>query len=687
MQFFQSHYLIFLWVVPAAVLIHLFSRRIWEARMKRFGDRITIEKKMIPLYRKTHWRTRTVLICLVFLFSVLALARPQWGEEKKKVQRKGVDLIFLMDTSLSMLAEDIKPNRAEKSKMSIKTFVRSLKGDRVGMVAFAGSSFLQAPLTLDYAAFFLFLDGISVGYIPDPGTSLTKAIGLAVRSFPKEQTKHKAVILFTDGEDHEGGIEEAIHAAKESGTRIYTIGVGTEEGDPIPLKDENGRKSGFKKDRQGQVVVTKLNKPLLEKIASETGGIYLPSTPGEDEIALVLKHLETLGERQFKERMVSEKEDHYQIFILFAFLCLILEMLVRTRQKAPKESFRGLLPAAFIFFLFTGFIDTPRTLNEKGNAEFEQKKYQTALENYRKAQVKNPEDPVILYNLAAGLYQNQEYQEARKHLETAISKTKDPDLKAKALYNYGNTLYRLGDFEKSIDAYKKALEINPDDKDAKYNLEFLQKSKNSFEKQDQDRQKESQKQDQKQNQQQQQQNQQQQQQNQQQKDPNQQNQQQPQDQQGQDQKDQQDQKGDQDNQNQGQSQEQKDDQQDNKQDPNQQPEQPQGDQNEEKQDQQPDQGDQQEQPAQPEPQDQGEPQPASPDQEQPGEMPNEQAQPEEESMGQQESDTPQKAPLQGQMTKDNALRILDAMKDSEKELQDLRRPPVEHKEMPPAKDW
>lgn len=688
MQFFHAHYFMFLWAIPLIIAVHLFSRRLWESRMRRFGDKLTVEKKLIPLYRKSHWRARTILLALVFLFSILALARPQWGEEKKKVQRKGVDLIFMMDTSLSMLAEDIKPNRAQKSKMEIKSFVRSLKGDRVGMIAFAGSSFLQAPLTLDYAAFFLFLDGIEVGYIPDPGTSLSKAIGMAIRSFPKEQTKHKAVIVFTDGEDHEGGIDEVIKAAKESGTRIYTIGVGSEEGDPIPLKDESGRKSGFKKDRAGQVVVTKLNKPLLEKIASETGGVYLPSTPAENEVELVLKHLETLGQRQFKERMVAEKEDHYQIFILIALLFLLMEMMVRVRQKPPKDSFRGILPALMMFVLFSGFIDTSRSLNEKGNAEFEQKKFQTALENYRKAQVKNPEDPVILYNLAAGLYQNQEYQEAKKHLETAIAKTKDPELKAKALYNYGNTLYRLGDFEKSIESYKKALEINPDDKDAKYNLEFLQKSKNNFEKQNQDKQNESQKQDQKQNQQQQQKNEQQQQQNQQQKDPNQKNQQQPQDQQGQDQKDQQDQKGDQDNENQGESQEKKDDQQDNKQDPNQDPKDQQGDQNEDKQDQQPDQGEeQQEEPVQPEPKDEGEPQPASPDPEQSGEQPNEQSPQEEQSMGQENQDSQQRAPLQGQMTKDNALRILDAMKESEQELQDLRRPPAEHKDMPPAKDW
>ena len=563
-----------------------------------------------------------------------------------------------------------------------------------------------------------------------------------MRSFPKDDMKHKALILFTDGEDLQGGMDEAIKAAKESGVRIYTIGVGTEEGDPIPLKGESGRKSGFKKDRAGQVVVTNLDKALLQKIATETGGVYLPSTPGEDEVEYVLKHLESLGQKQFKERLISEKEDHYQIFVFLALFFLLLEMMVRVTGKKGQGSARGVLPVLLLFFLFTGFLDTARSLNEKGNSEFEQKKYQTALENYRKAQVKNPEDPVVLYNLAAGLYQTQQYQEAKKNLETAIAKPKDPELKAKALYNYGNTLYRLGDFDKAIDSYKKSLEIKPDDQDAKYNLEFLQKSKNRMEKENQDRQKQSNKQDKKQNQDQQQ-NQQNQQQKQDQKKDQQQNQgqNQPQDQQGQGQQGQQgDQKQDQ---NQDQKQDQKQDQQKDQQDQQNQQNQDQqnkqdqqqgqqGQRDDQKQDQKKDEGDQQDQQPKPkddgqpeeakpkdgqgeepqdkpedqqgdqpdqqqgdqpqdqpsEPQDQGQPQQASPEDQQ-GDQPGEQGEQTEQSAGKEENpQSKQKAPLQGQMTKENALRILDAMKDGEKDLQDLRKPPPEQRqEVPPEKDW
>ena len=178
---------------------------------------------------------------LAILCFVLAFARPQWGDEKRTAQRKGVDIIFMVDTSLSMLAEDIRPNRLEKAKFEIETFIRNLRGDRIGMVTFAGSGFLQTPLTLDHAAFLLFLDAVQVGFLPDPGTSLVQAIHLAIRAFPQKELKYKALILFTDGEDHEGEIEKAIEEAKQANVRIYGIGLGSAEGEPIPLKNEVGK--------------------------------------------------------------------------------------------------------------------------------------------------------------------------------------------------------------------------------------------------------------------------------------------------------------------------------------------------------------------------------------------------------------------------------------------------------------
>lgn len=715
MQFFKPEAFIYLWVLPLLAAVFWLSAVLWKQRVARFADPVTVQSKLLPHLRRHFLRTRFLLLAMVFILSITALARPQWGEAKKKVERKGVDIIFMLDTSLSMLAEDNKPNRLKKAKIEIKNFVHSLKGDRIGMVAFAGSSFLQAPLTLDYSAFFLFLDAVDVGYIPDPGTSLLNAVELGIKSFPDQDVKHKAIILFTDGEDHSGGeLSSMIDMAKEKNVRIYTVGMGSEEGEPIPLKDQYGRQMGYKKDRAGQVVITKINKKNLEMLASETGGVFFQSTPSEQEVQLIIKHLSTLGKRQFKERIVTEREDHFQVFLIFGFLLLLLEMLVQRHAKKRLIQVMGLL---LCFFCFTGFIDTTSSLNEKANELYEQKKYDSALENYRKAQVKSPDNPNVLYNLATALYQTQQYQEAKKHYETVIQKAEDVQLKEQALYNYGNTLYRLGEFDKAIKAYEEALELVPEDEDAKYNLEFLQKTKNKFEKENQNQQQENQNQ-QDQKQQQQDQNQQNQQQQQQQKqDQNQQNQNQ-QDQQQQQNQNQQNQ------QNQQQNQDQQQDQQDQKgggeqdQEQEQKPEDEQGEQEKEQQDQQQDQqeqeggdqekeqdkpesspeGDQQDEqqepqneegdqeaPARPEEEQGEDEQPAQPDQgpERPQPMP--------EQRGPQDAPQPSgeggRAPLQGQMTMDNALRILDALKDSEKDLQDLRRPAPDKNPAVVLKDW
>ncbi|MBU9889343.1 MAG: VWA domain-containing protein [Candidatus Omnitrophica bacterium] len=662
MQFYKPEYLIYLWLAPAVLLLFGLSRALWRRRLRKLIQERALLTKLVQGYRGAEWTSRAVLTTLAVLCLVVALARPQWGDEKRSVQRKGVDIVFLVDTSLSMLAEDIKPSRIEKAKFEVQTFVRNLRGDRVGMVTFAGSGFLQTPLTLDHAAFLLFLDAVQVGFLPDPGTSLAQAIHLALRAFPQKELKYKAMVLFTDGEDFEGGLDASLAAAKEAGVRIYAIGLGSSEGEPIPLKNERGERSGFKKDRGGQMVLTKLNAPLLEKVAKETGGIYLPGTPGEKEVDLILKHLRAWGEQQFSEKTVVEKEDQYQVFLVFAFILLVLEMLVRRRDRKAA----AWLGCFFAFFAFSGFWEPPQTTIKKGNEHYEEKRYQSAIEAYRKVQVRDPDAPEVRYDLGTALYKTDAHQEAAQHLEAA-TKTEDPELQARAYYNFGNAQYRLGNFEKAIDAYKKTLDLDPSDEDAKYNLEFLQKKKSAFEKKDQERKKNN------------------------------------------DQKDQQQQpqSGQQDQQNQGQGQQDQQSQgQQGKQDPQdssqeeQDPQQSQsqaqqGQDQETQQQEQPSQQDQQqdEQQKQEQQEEEERQRQEQEQQEREAQARRDEERQEEEKAGEQpepyepkEGAEPRR-PLQGQMSQENALNILDALKESEKELQDLRRPPVNRNPPVVEKDW
>lgn len=654
MQFFKPEYFLYLWMVPAVLAVHYFSHRLWQKRIYRLVQDEKLLSKLVDGHRKNEWLFRAILMMLAVLCFVLALARPQWGDEKRTAQRKGVDIVFMLDTSLSMLAEDIKPNRLEKAKFEIETFIRNLRGDRIGMVTFAGSGFLQTPLTLDHSAFLLFLDAAQIGFLPDPGTSLVQAIHLAIRAFPQKELKYKALILLTDGEDHEGGVEKAIEEAKQANVRIYALGFGTTEGEPIPLRNEKGDRSGFKKDRGGQMVLTRLNPPLLEKIAKETGGIYLQATPGEKEVDVILKHLRGWGEQQFAEKMFVEHEDQYQMFLILALIFIIAEMLLRRKDKNPT-AWMACLAA---FFLLTGFFETSQDTVKKGNEHFQNKRYQSALEAYRKVQVKKPDVPEVLYDLGTALYKVDAFQESAKDLEAAALKAKEPQFKARALYNKGNVQYRLGNFEEAIDAYKKVLALDPGDKDAKYNLEFLQKQKNKFDKKDREQKKEDQK-----------------------KEPR-------QDQQKNKQEQQQ-------NQGQGEGQNNQDPQSQKQKDQQQQQSQPQDQRNQDQQ-QKPQSQDQQSQDQQQKSkeQEQGEKEKQRQEEQQSQQEQRERQEQEKEQQTQQEQKNArderqeqQKRPLQGQMSMDNALNLLDALKESERELKDLRRPQVNKNAPPVDKDW
>lgn len=331
MQFLHSEWFQMLWIPAALAVAFLLHERYKRRLLEKFGDLRTISV-LTQSHSYGRERIKKSILLLALTALIAALAQPQWGEIKKEVKRKGVEIIFLVDSSLSMLAEDVAPNRMEKAKLTMKSFLHQFKGDRVGIVAFARSGFVQSPLTLDYDAFLIFANSIQVGYIPDAGTSFSEAIRTAIKAFPETKRKHHALVFLSDGEDLEGGVEDAIRQACEAGVRIYTIGIGTEEGSPIPLRSETGKVGGYKKDRAGNVVVTKLNESLLKQMAEETGGLYFRSGSGR-EAEWIYRHMQNLEKKEFKNQLIEEREDHFQIFVLLAILLLILESLVSESRK------------------------------------------------------------------------------------------------------------------------------------------------------------------------------------------------------------------------------------------------------------------------------------------------------------------------------------------------------------------
>ena len=242
--------------------------------MRRLSRNSSMERRII----------KAVLSLIVFLMIVLAFARPQWGTRLEKIERKGVDVIIAIDTSSSMLAEDIKPNRLEKAKLELSSFIDKLRGDRVGLVAFAGAAYLQCPLTLDHNAVKVFLDVIDHELIPLPGTAIGDAMELAVDAFEGAKKKHKVLVLLTDGEDHGSDPMGNAEKAKEEGIIVYTIGIGSPKGELIPERGQNGSLRGYKKDNEGEIVHSRLDQETLMKIASITGGKFFRATPSEMEL-------------------------------------------------------------------------------------------------------------------------------------------------------------------------------------------------------------------------------------------------------------------------------------------------------------------------------------------------------------------------------------------------------------------
>jgi Ca-activated chloride channel family protein len=330
----QSAVLWCLALVPLAALFFVWALRRRQEALERFA-----EARLLPTLapdrdlRRQRWRAALLVI--------VALAGPRWGFQWEEVHREGVDLIVAVDTSRSMLAEDVKPNRLERAKLAVQDLVKQLKGDRIGLVPFAGSAFVQCPLTLDYDAFTESLRAVTVGIIPKGGTALAEAITTSIGALEGHQGKHEAIILITDGEDHEGSIDEAVKQATDHGIKIYTVGIGTPDGDLIPVT-VNGQQN-FLKDRRGQVVKSRLDDETLKKIATTTDGAYVHAegpTLGLDTV--YTDYIGKMEKRELKSAMERRFEDRFQIPLAVAVVLLAIEPLVGERRRETRARRRWL---------------------------------------------------------------------------------------------------------------------------------------------------------------------------------------------------------------------------------------------------------------------------------------------------------------------------------------------------------
>ena len=323
--FANTQYLFLLLLIPLFVLVQYFVLRLRRKRIRKFGDE-NLVKQMMPSYSSAKVWVRLTLFLIGFFFFIIALARPQIGATLKERETKGAEIMIVLDVSNSMLAEDYSPNRLERAKLAISRLVDKLRDDRVGLIVFAGNSFVQLPVTTDYVSAKMFLNSISTESVPIQGTAIGEAINTAMRSFSSQSQKSRAIIVITDGENHEDDPVAAAEQAAELGIRVFTIGVGSPKGKPIPLNGE------LIKDKDGNIVVTKLDEGVLKDVAAAGNGVYVRAGNTEFGLNPIIDQLRELEDEKYNSVVFEEWDEQYMYFLGIALLFFVIEMLVGDRR-------------------------------------------------------------------------------------------------------------------------------------------------------------------------------------------------------------------------------------------------------------------------------------------------------------------------------------------------------------------
>ncbi len=331
LRFEHAVFLYVLVLVPILSVVFMLMLNWRKKAFAAYGDWSVI-KRLMPGISIPRLVIKFTLMMFGFSFLILGLANLQVGSKLMEGERKGIDMMIALDVSNSMLAEDIKPNRLERSKQAISKLIDQLSGDRVGIIVFAGKAYIQLPITTDYAAAKLFLNTIDTKVVPTQGTAIGEAIEMAIGSFT-EETHSKAIIVITDGENHEDGAIDAAKEANNMGIKVYTIGMGLAEGTPIPEYNSYGRRTGYKKDRQGTTIITKLNEDMLQQIATAGNGVYVRANNSRAGLSKVLDEINKLEKTEFDSKMYSDYEDRFQYFIAAALLFFILELFIFERKS------------------------------------------------------------------------------------------------------------------------------------------------------------------------------------------------------------------------------------------------------------------------------------------------------------------------------------------------------------------
>ena len=326
MIFAEARYLYLLLLIPVFIIIQTVVLKLRRRRLQKFGDEALV-KSLMPSYSKAKVWLRLSLFLLAFFFFVLGISRPQMGAILKEHKTRGAEVMIVLDVSNSMLAEDYSPNRLERAKLAISRMVDKLREDRIGLIVFAGNSFVQLPITTDYVSAKMFLNSISTGSVPIQGTAIGDAIGTALRSFSAQSDKSRAIIVITDGENHEDDPVAAATQAAELGIRVFAIGVGSPEGKMIPFEGD------YLRDKEGNPVVTRLDEAVLQDVAAAGKGLYLRAGNSEFGLNPIIDEIARMDDEEYNSVVFEEYDELYMYFFGVALFFLVLEMLIGERRS------------------------------------------------------------------------------------------------------------------------------------------------------------------------------------------------------------------------------------------------------------------------------------------------------------------------------------------------------------------
>ena len=477
-RFEDSTYLYLLAVIPMLALLRFMMTRSRKKRLKKFGDPQLVKQLMPDVSR---WRpaVKFWLLQAALALIIVMLARPQLGTKISHEKRQGIETIIAMDISNSMLAQDVTPSRLDRCKMMVENLVDNFTDDKIGLIVFAGDAFIQLPITSDYVSAKMFLADIQPSLIATQGTDIALAISKAVNSFTQEEGIGKAIIVITDGEDHEGGAVEAAQEARKKGMRVYVLGVGSKGGAPIP--DGNG---GYMKDRGGNTVMTRLNQDMCRDIAKAGGGAYIHVDNNSDAQRQLDNELAKLSKKETETTVYSDFDEQFQavgilvLLLLIAELCLLEcknPLLKNVRFFKGKRRYASAILALMLVSAIPTQAQSDRSNIREGNRLFRSGKHADSEVSYRKAMEKNPRNPQAAYNLGNALFAQKKDSAAVVAYQSGVQLETSAIRKAMGYHNMGVVCQSHKMFSEAIEAYKNALRLNPKDDEARYNLELCKK--------------------------------------------------------------------------------------------------------------------------------------------------------------------------------------------------------------------